>query len=204
MPFQSKAQRRYFYAKLPHLAKKWEEHTPKGESLPEHKKLRKKAFMVGFFGVLEKAAQMNPLPFAGAEQQGWGSSTAGPEPLLIPTSSPRSLTRMILNIIRDPTIPKAEKNVLISRLEDRPQAALDAPDLLGGAGLYPMSQIVLQSHMQRAEQGELAPSLKKLLNLGILSQDGGFPPLLGLQSRIVDRRRRPEQEWRSQWKTTPV
>lgn len=36
MPYKSEAQRRYFYAKLPHLAKKWEKHTPKGKKLPEH------------------------------------------------------------------------------------------------------------------------------------------------------------------------
>jgi hypothetical protein len=38
MPFVSQQQRKYFYAKLPHLAKKWEDHTPKGKKLPKYKK----------------------------------------------------------------------------------------------------------------------------------------------------------------------
>lgn len=39
MPFKSKAQRKWMYANDPQMAKKWEEHTPKGKSLPE--KVRK-------------------------------------------------------------------------------------------------------------------------------------------------------------------
>lgn len=38
MPFQSKAQRRFMYARHPQMAKEWEEHTPKGKKLPEHVK----------------------------------------------------------------------------------------------------------------------------------------------------------------------
>lgn len=38
MPFKSKAQRRFMYAKHPRVAKKWEAHTPKGKNLPERKK----------------------------------------------------------------------------------------------------------------------------------------------------------------------
>jgi hypothetical protein len=37
MPFQSTAQRRFMHAKHPEIAKRWEEHTPKGEKLPEKK-----------------------------------------------------------------------------------------------------------------------------------------------------------------------
>ena len=37
MPFESKAQRRWMYANKPKMAKKWEEHTPKGRKLPERK-----------------------------------------------------------------------------------------------------------------------------------------------------------------------
>ena len=37
MPFESKAQRRFMYAKHPEMAKRWEAHTPKGKKLPEHK-----------------------------------------------------------------------------------------------------------------------------------------------------------------------
>lgn len=42
MPFKSQAQRKYFHAKLPHLAKEWEEHTPKNQKLPKKLKKRKK------------------------------------------------------------------------------------------------------------------------------------------------------------------
>lgn len=36
MPFKSEAQRRWMYANHPDMAKKWEDHTPKGKKLPEH------------------------------------------------------------------------------------------------------------------------------------------------------------------------
>jgi hypothetical protein len=36
MPFKSKAQRAWMYANKPEMAKKWEDHTPKGKKLPEH------------------------------------------------------------------------------------------------------------------------------------------------------------------------
>lgn len=39
MPFKSKQQRKFMYAKHPEMAKKWEEKTPKGKSLP--KKVKK-------------------------------------------------------------------------------------------------------------------------------------------------------------------
>lgn len=42
MPFLSKAQRRYFYARLPDLAEKWEGHTRKGKRLPERKRKPKR------------------------------------------------------------------------------------------------------------------------------------------------------------------
>lgn len=35
MPFKSKKQRRWMYANKPEMAKRWEEHTPKDEELPE-------------------------------------------------------------------------------------------------------------------------------------------------------------------------
>lgn len=37
MPFKSKAQRRFMYAKHPKLAKEFEAATPKGKKLPEKK-----------------------------------------------------------------------------------------------------------------------------------------------------------------------
>lgn len=37
MPMQSKAQRRWMWANKPEMARKWEEHTPKGAKLPEKK-----------------------------------------------------------------------------------------------------------------------------------------------------------------------
>lgn len=41
MPFKSKAQRRFMYAKHPEMAKEWEEKTPKGKKLPEKLKGKK-------------------------------------------------------------------------------------------------------------------------------------------------------------------
>lgn len=41
MPFKSKAQRRFMYAKHPKLAKEFEEKTSKGKKLPE--KVKKKS-----------------------------------------------------------------------------------------------------------------------------------------------------------------
>lgn len=38
MPFKSAAQRAFFYAVNPRLAKEWEKHTPKGKKLPKRKK----------------------------------------------------------------------------------------------------------------------------------------------------------------------
>lgn len=36
MPFKSKAQRRWMFANHPKMAKRWADHTPKGEDLPEY------------------------------------------------------------------------------------------------------------------------------------------------------------------------
>lgn len=38
MPFESKAQRRFMYAKHPEIAERWQKHTPKDKKLPERKK----------------------------------------------------------------------------------------------------------------------------------------------------------------------
>ena len=35
MPFKSERQREWMWATKPDMAKKWEEHTPKGKKLPE-------------------------------------------------------------------------------------------------------------------------------------------------------------------------
>ena len=43
MPFKSKAQRRFLYAKEPEVAKEYESKTPKGKKLPEKKKAKKKS-----------------------------------------------------------------------------------------------------------------------------------------------------------------
>jgi hypothetical protein len=40
MPFKSEQQRKWMYATNPKMAAEWEEHTPKGKSLP--KKVKKK------------------------------------------------------------------------------------------------------------------------------------------------------------------
>ena len=41
MPFRSQAQQRWMYANNPDMAKKWQEHTPKGK-LPKRVKKKKK------------------------------------------------------------------------------------------------------------------------------------------------------------------
>lgn len=35
MPFKSEAQRKWMHANKPEMAKRWEEHTPKGKKLPK-------------------------------------------------------------------------------------------------------------------------------------------------------------------------
>lgn len=42
MPFKSKAQRRFLYAKKPKIAEEFENKTPKNAKLPEKKKKKKK------------------------------------------------------------------------------------------------------------------------------------------------------------------
>lgn len=42
MPFKSKSQRRFMYAKHPKMAEEWEDKTPKGKKLPEKVKKGKK------------------------------------------------------------------------------------------------------------------------------------------------------------------
>lgn len=43
MPFKSKAQQKFMFAKKPKLAKEFAEHTPNIKSLPEHVKKKKKS-----------------------------------------------------------------------------------------------------------------------------------------------------------------
>lgn len=40
MPFKSQAQRAFFYAVNPKMAREWEDHTPKGKKLPKRVKKR--------------------------------------------------------------------------------------------------------------------------------------------------------------------
>lgn len=42
MPFKSKSQMRYMFAKHPQMAKEWASHTPSIKSLPEKKKKKRK------------------------------------------------------------------------------------------------------------------------------------------------------------------
>ncbi len=42
MPFVSEKQRRWMWANDPVMAKRWEEHTPKGKKLPVRKKTKKR------------------------------------------------------------------------------------------------------------------------------------------------------------------
>ena len=51
MPFASKAQRRWMYANEPRMARRWEEHTPKGSKLPDKVK---KAYIQGFLNRAEQ------------------------------------------------------------------------------------------------------------------------------------------------------
>jgi len=63
MPFKSEAQRKYLYAKHPELAKKWQQHTPKGADLPEHvtssDNEKKASFLLK---LLEKRSESTPPP----------------------------------------------------------------------------------------------------------------------------------------------
>jgi hypothetical protein len=65
MPMQSKAQRRFLWARHPEIAERWEKHTPKSKKLPEHVKKsqalgeselkRMQLFKVGFLcGLAER------------------------------------------------------------------------------------------------------------------------------------------------------
>jgi hypothetical protein len=47
MPFESKAQQRWMFAKHPKMAKRWAKHTPDIKDLPEHVK---KADLLNCFG----------------------------------------------------------------------------------------------------------------------------------------------------------
>jgi len=42
MPFKSQAQRKWMYSNKPKMAKKWEDHTPKGKKLPKKTPKKKK------------------------------------------------------------------------------------------------------------------------------------------------------------------
>lgn len=61
MPFRSNAQRKWMYANVPEVAKKWQEHTDKDEELPERVK---KAYIEGFlkraseYGLLKEAEEL--------------------------------------------------------------------------------------------------------------------------------------------------
>lgn len=47
MPFKSKAQMRFLFAKHPEIAKRWAAETPKDADLPQHVALRKAMKKVG-------------------------------------------------------------------------------------------------------------------------------------------------------------
>jgi hypothetical protein len=47
MPFESKSQQRFMYAKHPEIAKEFQEKTPKGKDLPEHAAKKKALGKVG-------------------------------------------------------------------------------------------------------------------------------------------------------------
>ena len=61
MPFKSKSQQRWMYANKPEMAKKWSDHTPDHESLPEKAKKKKKAS-----DVLDTALQAISAPITAA------------------------------------------------------------------------------------------------------------------------------------------
>lgn len=58
MPFVSKNQRKYMYAKHPELAKEFEAATPKGKKLPEHTKKKKVSRSVTPRGRIAKAIKV--------------------------------------------------------------------------------------------------------------------------------------------------
>lgn len=84
MPFVSQAQRGYFYAELPGLAKKWEEHTPKGKKLP--KRVKKALPFDIDFKLANTAVAPNVGP-ASNQLAGFGQSMLGSVSTAIPKST---------------------------------------------------------------------------------------------------------------------
>lgn len=56
MPFKSKAQARYMFAKHPEIAKRFARETKSIKALPEHVGKEKKAMLSAFFDEIEKIA----------------------------------------------------------------------------------------------------------------------------------------------------
>ena len=188
MPFKSKAQRRYFHAQPPELAEKWEAHTPEGAKLPEkvrRKKLEKKAFAEGFYLALVKAGAFGRLPTEDAGQA----------------------AEMVLQIIRDPELSPAQKNVMIARLHQRPSEAIPTHRELLGASEDPLQIAMLNSYLQRQQAAEderhVSPFWRNIPGLDSLYQLISSYPLFG-DVEVADRRRRPEEEWQSPWKTNQM
>jgi len=147
--------------------------------------LRKTAFMEGFYATLAKAAALPPSRE-------------------LDLTDYKSTSRLIMKIIHDNSIPQADKNHLIARLEARGPQPLANPRMLAGTQISPFEQLLYNRSVGSPFPPAVAASLKSLLNLGMLSRTLNLPPMLGTQARIIDRRRKPEEEWRSPWKTRPA
>lgn len=61
MPFKSEAQRKWMYANHPAMAKRWQEHTPKGKSLPEHVKKKAASALTEALGPAEDVRLGTPF-----------------------------------------------------------------------------------------------------------------------------------------------
>ena len=215
------------YATQPETAKKMEKHHPKGQEPPE-KRRKKAAFFEGFYSHLEKTSSEADLlqrimarverdkirkayrleqREGGEAPAGVGSlrssaETRGPGvPDLLPTGNAKSSTRLKLEILRDSSLSNSDKNALLARLEKRPEVS--GPDLrnrmLMGAALPSEMRSQINAYLAAKRSPRSSSFLQRILRLGMLSSQA-----ITKGPRFHDRRRRPEEERPSRWKTTPI
>lgn len=105
VPFKSEKQRAWMYANEPAMAKRWQEHTPKGTKLPE--RAVKKAFDVGYafalqaFG-LKVAGEEIRLKMPVREFHGFDAAWRN--------AAERAEKKMAAAHINDPLEPQADEN----------------------------------------------------------------------------------------------
>lgn len=217
MPMRSQRQRRYLWATDPELARKYEDKTPKGKKLPEKAKPKTKsahqlAYEEGFIDTLiEKVAQEwnHPVPPPGDPMRKFmaqlrneslpagSASTLGPIPQLVPTENSQPATRAMLEILKSPELSKVERNALIMRMQQRlpiRRIGRKSEDLIG-VGLPGHATNSLNMYLAAKNNPQSENWLQRILRVGMLVANRVNGPY-----RIIDRRRRPEEERHSPWK----